>query len=123
MAGAAGGQTVRWNHKWARSIRRCLLVAATCGLSLVGLETMSFTNEASAATCPRAPFVLPKNPTQLKPRAALVAPTIAAEIGTYRTLMVGTSVVVAAGAMHSDIVLVRGVSNNDFAVSVYSHGP
>jgi hypothetical protein len=114
---------VRRSHRWARSSRRCLLIAATCGLSLAGLEGTSSTNEASAATCPKAPFVLPKNPTQLKPSAAFVAPTTAAKQGTYRTLKVGNSVVVAAGAMHSDIVLVRGVSNNDFAVSVYSHGP
>lgn len=114
-AAIASGQKAALNAQAA--------AAAAAGATVPTSTSSTSTIPSSAVTCPRAPFVLPTNPTQLKPRAALVDPTTAAKNGAYRTLGVAKSVVVAAGAMHSDIVLVRGVSNNDFAVSVYSHGP
>lgn len=111
-------------------LRQLVVVFSLLGLVAIGTGCSSPpSGKASAPTtmtaqahCAAAPFVLPSNPTALTPKPALVSPTTAAMNGSYRTLGVGQSVTVAAGAMHSDIVLARGVSNNEFAVSVYSHG-
>lgn len=91
----------------------CLLLVVMTGF---GLAACGGTAPTAAEACPRAPFVLPSNPSGQGLTPAEMS-------GKYRTLGVGGSVVVAAGAMHSDIVLARGVSDNDFAVSLYAHGP
>lgn len=70
-----------------------------------------------AGGCSTASFTLPV----LDPSTG-VTPTDAAKNGSYRSLAPGKSVEVAKTAKGS-ITLVRGVPNEDFAVSVYSHGP
>jgi len=94
------------------------LVSAACG----GSATTN-AHGKTAHGCPAAPFFLPSNPSVLTPVSVPASPTEAATSGAYRTLKTGESVVVAIGATDSEIVLARGVSDDDFAVSLYAHGP
>jgi hypothetical protein len=69
--------------------------------------------------CPVAGFALPDFPMVV----AGVSPTTAATSGSYRHLGRGQQTVVAVGPDGARIELMRGVPNNDFSVSLFSHGP
>lgn len=103
-----------------------LLAAAMLALSGAALAACGgATSGGGAATrttvlhCPTAPFVLPRYPMVL----AGVSPTTAASDGSYRDLGAGQETVVGVGPDGARIELLRGVPNNDYAVSVFSHGP
>jgi hypothetical protein len=87
------------------------------GVSPTPTQAVTPTPTVIAGGCVPAPFMLPI----LDPSTG-VTPTDAAKNGSYRNLAPGTSIEVAKTPKGS-ITLVRGVPNEDFAVSVYSHGP
>lgn len=91
-----------------------VVVLASCG----GAGTSGATRGTTAA-CPAASFALPQYPMVV----AGVSPTPAATDGSYRDLEAGQEAVVGVGPDGARIELMRGVPDNDYAVSVFSHGP
>ena len=96
----------------ALALSAAVLAACTAGGAARSTRT-------TVASCPAASFVLPQYPMAV----AGMSPTPAASDGTYRTLGVGQQEVVGVGPDGARIELMRGVPNNDYAVSVFSHGP
>ena len=87
--------------------------------SLPARRAIPTASEAVHAQCPDATFSLP---TRRVP-AATVAATDEAIRGTYRRLGLRGQEVVAVGTKGGRVLLVRGVPDNDFTVSMYAHGP
>jgi hypothetical protein len=73
---------------------------------------------ARMVLCSGAPFTLPLGET-----GSGVLATTAVTSGSYRDILPGQQVVVARGPEGKTVELLRGVDNQDFAVSVYAHGP
>ena len=99
--------------------RAAIALAGALGALLAACGGSSSAIGHTESSCPAAAFALPDFPMVV----ATVSATPAATEGDYRRLAVGGHVVVAVGPDGARIELLRGAPNDDFAVSLYSHGP